>query len=327
MADKVLLTGGLGFIGHNLAIRLKEAGIETVVFDNYSQNILNPWHKSVVDERIQLIRNLDIPILAGDTRSYENIRNAIKESKATKVVHLSATPSMVISNKDPGTAIDHNLVSTRNILEAIRLEKLPVNQIVYFSTSTVYGDFKGASVTEESPTNPKGIYEAAKLSSELIIRSYHNLMGIGYTMIRPSALYGPRCINNRVTQIFVEKAIKGEKLQIEGDGAEKLDFTFIDDTVEGAYLSLTKEAAMNQVFNITYGNAQSINRLPEILKNHFPTLEVEFIQRDRMKPVRGTLEIDKAKKLLGYSPRVSLDVGYPKYIEWYLNSRFAELAK
>lgn len=322
---KVFLTGGVGFIGHHLALRFKQAGYEPVVYDNYSQNILNDWHRAVVNERLKLLREAHIPILAGDARQHENVRKAIMEQQPGIVVHLSATPSMILSNKEPGVAIDNNFVSTRNILETIRTEEMPISRLVYFSSSTVYGDFATESVNEQSPTNPKGIYEAAKLSSELLVKAYHNLIGLPFTIIRPSALYGERCINNRVSQMFIERALLGQSLRVNGGTDEKLDFTYVADTVEGVFLAATKPEGNNEIFNITCGHGEPIVRLIEILKDYVPDIQVEYEERDRMRPKRGKLEIDKAKSLLGYTPKYRLEEGYRKYIEWYLQSPFREL--
>lgn len=325
--EKLLLTGGLGFIGHSLALKLCKNNMEPIVFDNYSQNIQNDWHRNVVNERIELLKKCDIRIISGDTRNMEDLRSVLKDVKPDKIVHMSAIPSVVISNKNPGESFDHNLLSTKNILEVIRTEKLDIKQLLYFSSSTVYGDFKTTSVNENSPTEPKGIYEAAKLSSELIMKAYHNLIGLPYTVVRPSALYGERCINNRVSQIFIEQAIRGKELTVEDDGEERLDFTYIGDLVEGLFLMLTKEEALNQTFNITRGKGEKINKLIEILKDYFPDLKVKSIKRDKMKPKRGTLEISKAKDMLGYEPKIDLEQGYRNYIEWYLNSNFKECIK
>ena len=322
MSMKVLLTGGLGFIGHHTALRLKSAGMDVYCLDSFAQNIQNDWHRSVVNERIDLLRAESISIISGDTRSYENIRSALLETGASKVVHMSAIPSMVLSNKDPGNAIDHNFTSTRNILEAIRLEKTNVDQVVYFSSSTVYGHFETNSVNEMSPTRPIGIYEAAKLCSEIILKSYYNLTGTNYTILRPSALYGERCINNRVTQVFIEKALKKETLKIAGGIEERLDFTYISDVAEGVFLSLTNKNAINETFNITRGDGRPLSDLITILSDFFPDLKVDEVPRDKMRPKRGTLEIDKARNLLGYIPEVDLEQGYRRYIEWYLQSKF-----
>ena len=315
----------MGFIGHHLALYLKERGLEPLVFDNFSQNVSNDWHRYQIERRRELLTSADIPIISGDTRVVESLQGALLRYKPDRIVHLSAIPSVLLSNEYPGTAIDNNFGATKNILEAIRTKQLEVKQLAFFSSSTVYGDFKTPTVTEESPTNPKGIYEAAKLSSELIIRAYHNLLGLPYTILRPSALYGERCINNRVTQIFIEKAIVGEPLRIEGAGSERLDFTYIQDLARGVYLSLTREEALNQTINLTYGEARQIQQLIDCLKAYFPGLTVEHAGRDRMKPMRGTLDITRARELLKYSPAFPLEEGYPRYIEWYLKSPFRDL--
>lgn len=325
MSGKILLTGGLGFIGHNLALKLRSAGLVPVVLDNYSQKIANPWHERIVAERVDLLRKADIQIITGDTLNPTELRKTILEVQPARIAHLAAIPSVVLSNRDPGTAIEHNFVATKNMLEIIREEKIPLEQFVFFSSSTVYGDFKTESVDEDSPTTPKGIYEAAKLSSEIIIKAYHNLVGIPFTIVRPSALYGPRCINNRVTQIFIERALMGLPLQIEGDGSESLDFTYIMDLVEGLYLCLSRKEALNQTFNLTCGRAEKIVTLTEILRRILGDVKVEFVARDRMKPRRGKLEIGRAQTLLGYCPQYALDRGYPEYIDWYLRSDFRML--
>lgn len=183
----------------------------------------------------------------------------------------------------------------------------------------IYGDFKTESVNEDALKDPKGIYGAAKLSSELLIKAYHNLIGLPYTIIRPSALYGPRCINNRVTQIFIEKAIRGESLNIHGDGSQKLDFTFIDDFTAGMVITQTNRDAINGIFNLTTGHAEPIGKLAAILKKYFTDLVVKYEPWDKIVPVRGTLNIDRMKSL-GYKPKYTIDNGYPNYIEWYLNN-------
>ena len=181
----------------------------------------------------------------------------------------------------------------------------------------VYGNFKKPEVTENDICEPLGIYAALKYSAEKIIKAYNQTFDLPYTILRPSALYGERCISRRVGQIFIENAIRGQKISINGDGEEKLDFTYIKDLLQGISLAIENKNSVNQTFNITYGSARKISDLIEILKNHFNEINIEKKPRDKFMPERGTLDIDKAKNLLGYKPGYSIDNGYNEYIEWY----------
>ncbi|SVE42621.1 uncharacterized protein METZ01_LOCUS495475, partial [marine metagenome] len=196
---------------------------------------------------------------------------------------------------------------------------LDINQFTYFSSSMIYGDFLSENVNEDSPKDPKGIYGAAKLSSELLIKAYHNLIDLPYTIVRPSALYGPRCINNRVTQIFIEKALKGDSITIQGDGKQKLDFTFIEDFVSGFVITQTHKDAINRIFNLTTGHAEPIGKLVTVLNEFFKDLEVIYEPWDNIVPVRGTLNIDRLREI-GYEPEYRIENGYPRYIQWYLDN-------
>jgi nucleoside-diphosphate-sugar epimerase len=118
-------------------------------------------------------------------------------------------------------------------------------------------------------------------------------------------------------QIFIENAFAGKDLAVQGDGSEKLDFTYIDDLVNGIERTMLNEKAKGQIFNMTNGAGKSLNDLAVAIQKHFPEIQIEHIERDKMVPVRGTLSIDKARSLLGYEPANPLDIGVPKYIESY----------
>jgi nucleoside-diphosphate-sugar epimerase len=181
----------------------------------------------------------------------------------------------------------------------------------------VYGNFEGESVTEETPCNPIGIYGALKLSGELIVKAYHQVFGLNYTIVRPSALYGPRCVSRRVGQIFIENALRGQDIIIKGDGKECLDFTYIADLVAGIKCCIERPEARNQTFNLTFGHGRSINEMASILKQQFPKINIRHEDRDTLIPERGTLCIEKAKRLLGYQTLFPLEKGYCEYIKWY----------
>jgi nucleoside-diphosphate-sugar epimerase len=192
-----------------------------------------------------------------------------------------------------------------------------VEHFVYFSSSMVYGNFEEGVVTEETPCNPLGIYGSLKLGGELLVKGYQQVFGLPYTIVRPSALYGERCISRRVGQIFIENAIQGRGVSINGDGADRLDFTYIDDLVQGIVKVIENPNARNQVFNLTYGNSCSLNDMAAIIKRQFPEVSITYLPKDRLMPDRGTLSVDKARRLLGYEPQWPLEKGFVKYIEWY----------
>ena len=315
--NKILITGGLGFIGHNISVALKRMGENVTIIDNFSHNINQSWHKTIMNQSKDIIEKAGISIISADTTDELQIEKTILKIRPDKIIHTAAIPDARLSNLDPSAGFNQNLLATKIMLEIIRRNDLKINQFTYFSSSMIYGDFSGESVDEDSKKDPKGIYGAAKLSSELLIKAYHNLTSLPYTIIRPSALYGPRCINNRVTQVFIEKAIKGEPITIQGDGSQKLDFTYIDDFVSGIVISQTNPDAVNGTFNLTTGCAQPIGKLFAILKRYFCDLEVNYEEWDKIVPVRGTLSIERIRKL-GFEPQYTIDTGYPKYIEWYL---------
>ena len=183
----------------------------------------------------------------------------------------------------------------------------------------VYGNFDGKDVSEETSCKPIGIYGTLKLSGELIVKAYSNVFDLPYTIIRPSALYGERCVSRRVGQIFIENAIQNLDISINGSGHEKLDFTYIDDLLQGIYKSCINKNSINQTFNITYGNSRKLSELANLIKSEFPKVKINYEGKDKFMPERGTLNINKAKKLIDYSPQFNLDIGYIKYIQWYKN--------
>ena len=156
----------------------------------------------------------------------------------------------------------------------------------------VYGNFLTPEVDEDHPLDPIGIYGALKLAGEQLVIAYQQVFDLDYTNIRPSALYGPGCVSRRVSQIFIENALVGDKLRVDGLGDEKIDFSWIDDVVDGVVRAIAQPGSRNEALNITTGAARALRELIEIVQEHFPEVEVEFVERDALRPFRGTLNID-----------------------------------
>ena len=322
---KVLILGGCGFIGHNLAMGLSEDYQVSIVdslqinnlysLENNKDNLPNPkLSKTIIEDRLKIINDKNFNFLIQDLRDYHATSRIFSEIQPDIVIHLAAVSHANRSNKDPHTTFDHSLRTLENALDN---SKNKVEKFIYFSSSMVYGNFKSDEVDESSNCDPLGIYAALKFSGEKIVKSYGQVFDLNYTIVRPSALYGERCISRRVGQIFIENALNDMEITIDGDGEEKLDFTYIKDLVVGVSKIIETKKSDKEIFNITYGSSRKINELIEILKQNFDNLNVKYKKRDRLMPVRGTLNIDKAKELLNYKPSWPLEKGYPSYINWY----------
>ena len=133
-----------------------------------------------------------------------------------------------------------------------------------------------------------------------MVIGYNQVFGLKYTIVRPSALYGERCISSRVGQIFLEKSIKKEEITVKGDGKDKLDFTYINDLMIGVYKIIKNKSAYNQIFNITYGHSRKISDMLNLVNKNFKSTKVKYVKRDKLVPKRGTLSTLKAKKLLKF---------------------------
>jgi nucleoside-diphosphate-sugar epimerase len=322
---KIALIGGAGFIGHHLALALAQQGASVEVIDSLQVNNLlffvaadgeiacRDLYVRMLHQRLQLLRDAGIPVHPQDARDYHALSRILDQIHPQVIVHLAAVAHAGRSNKDPFSTFDHSLRTLENALDNSR----SIEQFIFLSSSMVYGNFLTAEVDEKHPLDPVGIYGALKVAGEKIVIAYHQVFGLPYTIIRPSALYGPRCVSRRVGQVFIERALDGSVLRIEGDGNEKLDFTYIDDLVEGICLAIENPAARNQIFNMTYGESRSVRDLIAIVEKYFPNVRVEYVERDRLMPVRGTLSIAKAVQMLSYAPKYSLEKGLPKYINWY----------
>ena len=330
MADiagrRIALIGGAGFIGHHLAIALKDLGADVYVIDGLEVNNLLHYtalppgtpnrelYLRIIEQRFAKLHAAGVPLHVQDARDYHQLSHILAEIDPQTVVHLAAIAHAGKSNKDPMSTFGHSLRTLENALDYSRDK---AEHFVYFSSSMVYGNFQTPEVSEDHPLDPIGIYGALKLAGEKITIAYQQVFGLDYTIIRPSALYGPGCVSRRVSQIFIESALVGETLRVDGDGDERIDFSWIDDVVDGVVRAVQEPAARNETFNITTGASRSLADLIRIVQEHFPEVDVEFVERDALRPYRGTLKIDKARELIGYDPQTTLEDGLDRYVEWY----------
>jgi len=323
---KILLIGGAGFIGHNLALHLKSLGADVTIIDSLQVNNLLSFsstdkdlanrslYLNILHERQKLLVEHQIPLIVQDARNYFMLSKLVSEIAPQVVIQLAAVSHANKSNKDPFSTFDHSFRTLENALDSSRGK---VEHFIYFSSSMVYGNFREESVNEDSPCQPVGIYGALKYGGEKLVIAYNQVFDLPYTIIRPSALYGERCVSRRVGQIFIENALTTGEITLNGDGSDQLDFTYIEDLLQGVQKIIENESSKNQIFNITYGNGRSLAEMAEIVKAHFPEIEINYQPKDSLTPDRGTLNTEKARKLIGYTPKFPLEKGYEQYINWY----------
>lgn len=324
---RVLLIGGAGFLGTSIALKLSELGAAPLVVDQLNVNSLgafdsekySPEKRSLyavfIQDRLASLETANIEILVKDARDIDSLRHGFQIHEPEVVIHLAAIAHSSRSNANPYLAFDHGLNTLENALELSRIQGNV--QFIYLSSSMVYGTFLSPTVTEESPCNPLGIYGSTKFGGEKLVMAYSQISGMPYTIVRPSSVYGPGCVSRRIIQAFIENALSGHPLEVQGDGQEFQDYTFIDDIGDFFALAAANPAAYNEVFNATRGEGRMIIEAAHLVQSHFPTVEIEHTPPDPLRPKRGTLDISKAQELLGFAPAISIDAGVPRYVESY----------
>lgn len=316
--ETVFINGGAGLIGASVARKMVNSGYRVVIFDSFVHYIspLKVAIKNYIDLRFQGIEDRVI-IERGDTTNISHARRIIEKYEPQYVLHLAAVPLADLSNVHIEEAVNGMLLGTVKMLEVMANLK-SLKKFLYVSSSMVYGDFEKIPCPEDHPKRPKDIYGGAKYAGEIMTSVFGRRFGVPYTIVRPSAVYGPYDVNRRVSQIFVENALTGKPLRLHGGGTLSFDFTYVEDIADGLILALIKEEAKGHEFNITYGKSFSLHEFALILKTLLPSVMIELVDDvDQHRPLRGALSIDKAKRLLGYEPKVPLERGLQIYVDTY----------
>ena len=310
---RILVTGGKGFIGSKIVEMLSNDGHKITVVDNLDTygimtkkelENLNKWRT-----RNWNIKN--VSMIQGDVLDRLVCLKAFK-SRPDIVIHLATYPRAKIVDNDPIVGIPKVINTTTNLLW--HSEKFNVKKFVYISSSMVYGDFVDG-MKEDGNTKPKNIYGEAKLTGERMVKLFAKRDGLNYNIIRPSGVYGPGDMPDRVVSKFFAKAMNNETITLH-NGANKVDFTYRQDAATGIIQAALSSVA-NVSFNITAGHATSLRTLAEmIIEITGSKSELEDTGNHKLYPMRGTLDIGRAKDLLGYEPKFTLEQGLKSYYDW-----------
>lgn len=308
---RLLLTGGAGFIGSHLAERLAPTN-EIVVLDTLRRNALGP---------AGLDRHPNVKLIVGDVLDAEAVRRAMDGCDA--VVHMASIAGVDTVLKNPVTTMKVSLLGTLNVLEAA-LAAGGMKRVIDFSTSEVFGRY-AYNVTEWDATTLGAVGEArwtyavAKLATEHLAMNYQKQYGLPTCSIRPFNIYGPRQVGEGAVHHFIVRALRGEPIEVHNDGAQIRAWCYVDDIVDGILLALTKDAAVGHAFNI--GNPRStltIHTLAkEILRLTSSSSRIEHVPWNHADVELRIPNIDKAKELLSFKPKVDLEEGLLRTVYWY----------
>ncbi len=310
---RILLTGGAGFIGSSLTEILINQN-QIVIYDTFQRDSL----------RYRKINKDNIALIKGDVRDYENLKSVCESFKPQIAMHLAAIAGIDTVIIDPIKTMEVNIQGTFNFLKALEKYSSKLERVINFSTSEVLGSYAYKS-TEKSNTNfaPVGearwTYSVSKVAGEHLTYSYYKTKGYPCVTIRPFNIYGPGQIGEGAIHIFIKNAIRNKTIEIHGDGDQIRSWCYIDDICQGILLTLHKEEAIGEIFNI--GNPKgtiTISSLAEkVIQLCKSKSKIKYVPKTYVDVELRIPSIDKAKKILGFEPKFDLDEGIIRTYNWY----------
>ena len=313
---KILVTGGMGLIGHNVVQRLEARGDSVVIVDIMTNYGIIPQEELeyLLDERRKKIKTVDV--YRTDIADAEAFDRIVEEHQPEVIIHMASFPRQKVVNANPAWGARVMMEGLINICESAK--RYQVDRVVYISSSMVYGDFED-QVEEDTDCHPIGQYGIMKLCGEDLVKDYHRRGCFDYAIIRPSAVYGPLDVEDRVVAKFMLTAMRGGVLKVNGAG-ETLDFTYVDDAADGIVSAATRIMSANKTYNITKSHSVSLLESAEMIVKIVGKGTIECRDKDADFPSRGALNIDRAKVILGFDPKVDVEQGFQNYYEWLKNS-------
>jgi len=315
----ILVTGGLGFIGHNVVAELEAQGHHCIITDIQTTYGIVPQDELtwLIAERRKKIST--DRIYAIDIADLDGMAWLIGKHRPSMVVHLASFPRQKVVNAHPQWGSRSMSEGLLNLLEASSQNH--VSKFVYVSSSMVYGDFEdiiGIGVMESHATNPIGQYGIMKLAGEWLTRDYTRRTGMAHTIIRPSAVYGPLDVEDRVVSKFLLAARHSGTIQVNGAN-EALDFTYVTDAAQGIAQAAVSANTNNTTYNITRGRARALKEAAQIAINIAGQGQIQINDADANFPSRGQLNIQRARQDFNFEPTVDIEQGFRTYYEWLDN--------
>jgi len=307
---RIVVTGGAGFIGSHLVDRLIEMGNHVIVYDNFDE-----YYTGKEENIHDHLRNPNFTLIKADILNYNTLCKAI--NKVDIVFHLAAQPGVRYSMENPLKTHTVNTNGTLNVLKASKQNR--VKKVVFSSSSSVYGVPQYMPIDEKHPKNPVSIYGVSKLVAEKYCQIYNNMMNFSTNILRYHTVYGPRQRPEMAIHKWIRRLFDNKPPIIYGDGEQTRDFTYIDDIIDGTIKVAEVDNIKGEIFNLGGESRTSINNIVKMLLMLTNKEDINPIyEMPRLGDVPNThANILKAKKHLGYNPKISLEKGIKNFIKWF----------
>ena len=313
----ILVTGGAGFIGSHVCEALLNKGANVICIDDFN-DYYNPEFK---EYNIKFcLKNKNFRLYKTDITNIKKLKEIFQKNKIEKIVHLAARAGVRASINDPVLYEKANVLGTLNML--ILAKESKVKNFIFGSSSSVYGNTNVVPFSEDANTDmPVSPYAATKKAAELLCYNYSTLYNVPVTCLRLFTVYGPRGRPDMAPYKFTELIHKGKEVPVFGDGTSKRDYTYIADIVNGILLALTKKFKF-EIINLGNSSPVELNRFISLVEKNLG--KRAKIKRLPVQPGEVYITcsgIGKAKKLLGWEPKVRIEEGMKKFAEWYKRER------
>lgn len=312
---KVLVTGAGGFIGSHLSERLLELGADVRALIHY--NSLGRW--GWLDNSC---RHNEMDMVLGDITDRDSVYKAMEGREF--VFHLAALIGIPYSYHAPASYVQNNIVGTLNLLQAAR--DMKVKRFIHTSTSETYGTAQYTPIDEKHPLQGQSPYSATKIGADKIAESFYRSFNLPVVTVRPFNTYGPRQSTRAIIPTVITQALAKKVVHL-GSVTPKRDLTFVEDTVSSFICAaVAEESALGEVFNIGFGEALSIKELSMMIFKLIGNKPTVIRQKERIRPKNSEVmllqaDITKARKILKWQPRVSLEQGLKKTIAWFKDEK------
>jgi len=312
MTKEVFITGAAGFIGFHLARFLHKRGDHVVGYDNFN----NYYDIKLKRDRAQELKKMGIPILEGDICDIEKLDDALNHRQTTHLIHLAAQAGVRYSIQNPRAYIKSNVEGFLNILEYCR--RRPTTKLIYASSSSVYGtNHKIPFAIGDHTDHPASLYGATKKTNELMAYSYHHLFGISVTGLRFFTVYGPWGRPDMAYTLFTKAILEGYPIEIFNRGKMQRDFTYIDDIIDGIAAAMDLVPGC-RLYNLGHHKPEELPHLIALIEKELGMKAQKILLPMQPGDVVSTFaDIGESTADLDFEPKVTLEEGIPKFIQWY----------